>query len=161
MNPEVFGCFSRFFLIFSIFGWFWKDFTINFDSLAWFPARGWFRITLALNFQARRKFQIGRNKGVKNSWKFQLWANDVFIIPPSSRALALHALIISPKPSAKIVKLQNERTEIPNIRKFGSKIFKLSFNLKLKTSCPLPPYYSLELKQNSSTSQYYLPGSRI
>ena len=57
------------FLIFSIFGWFWGGFTINFDFLAWFPARGWFRITLALNFHSRRKFQIGRNKDVKKFMK--------------------------------------------------------------------------------------------
>ena len=55
------------FLIFSIFGWFWGGFTSNFDSRREFPARGWFRITPALNYQARRKFQIGRNKDVKNS----------------------------------------------------------------------------------------------
>ena len=89
----------------------------------------------------------GRNK---NYQKYQLWAPDEFIIPPSSRALALHALIISLKPSGKIVKLQNERTEFSHNEEFRSKITKLSFNLKLKTSCPLPPYYSLELKQNSS-----------
>ena len=143
------------------FGWFWQGLTTNFDSLAWFPAREWFRITLALNFQARRKFQIGRNRMWKNSWKYQLWAHDVFIIPPSSRALALHALIISPKPFGKTVKMQNECTECSHNEEFGSKISKLSFNLKLKTSCPLPPYYSLELNLISSTSQYYLPESRI
>ena len=64
----------------------------------------------------------------------ELWPYDVLVIPPSSRALALHALIISLEPSAKIIKLQNERTEIPDIRKLGSKIFKLSFNLNLKTA---------------------------
>ena len=38
------------------------------------------------------------------------WATDVLIIPPSSRALALHALVILFEPSGKIVKLQNECT---------------------------------------------------
>ena len=41
---------------------------------------------------------------------------------------------------------------IPNIKKLGSKITKLSFNSNLKTSCHLPPYYSLELNLISSTS---------
>ena len=115
----------------------------------------------AWNFTQNSNFikdVTGRNK---NYQKYQLWAPDEFIIPPSSRALALHALIISLEPSGKIVNLQNERTEISHNEEFGSKIFKFSSNLDLKTSCPLPPYYSLELKQNSSTSQYYLPGSRI
>ena len=47
----------------------------------------------------------GRNKKYQ---KYQLWAYNGFIIPPSSEALPLHALIISLKPSGKIVKLQNE-----------------------------------------------------
>ena len=46
----------------------------------------------------------GRNK---NYQKYQLWAYNEFIIQTSSRALALHALIISLKPSRKIVKLEN------------------------------------------------------
>ena len=75
----------------------------------------------------------------------ELWPYDVLVIPPSSRALALHALIISLEPSGKIDKLQNECTEIPNIKKLGSKITKMSFNLNLSTSCHLPPYYSLDL----------------
>ena len=41
----------------------------------------------------------------KNNQKYQLWCHNEFIIPPSSRALALHALIISPKPSGKNIKL--------------------------------------------------------
>jgi len=32
----------------------------------------------------------------------------------------------------------------------------MSSNLNLKTSCALPPYYSLELAPISSTSHYYL-----
>ena len=82
----------------------------------------------------------------------------------SSGALALHALIISLKPSGKIVKLQNELANFSHDKKFTLKIFKLSFNFNLKTSCALPPYYSLELSQISSTSHSFLsraPGSRI
>ena len=71
----------------------------------------------------------GRNKKYQ---KYQLWAPDEFIIPPSSRALALHALIISLKPSAKIIKLQNERTEFAHTVKFRSNLFKLSFSFHLK-----------------------------
>ena len=96
--------------------------------------------------------------------KYQLWASNGFIIPPSSGALALHALIISLKPSGKIVKVQNERTELSHNEKFGSKISNSSFNFDLKTSCALPPYYSLELSLISSTSHSILsraPGSRI
>ena len=96
--------------------------------------------------------------------KYQLWAYNGFIIPPSSGALALHALIISLKPSGKIVKLQNERTEFSHNEKFRSKISNSSFNFDLKTSCALPPYYSLELNLISSTSHSNLcgdPGSRI
>ena len=68
------------------------------------------------------------------------------------------------KPSGKIVKLQNERTEFSHNEKFTSKIFKMSFNFDLKTSCALPPYYSLELNLISSTSHSNLfrsPRSRI
>ena len=43
---------------------------------------------------------------------------------------------------------------ILSITKLGSKIFKLSFNLNLKTSCHLPSYYSLELNLISSTSDW-------
>ena len=103
----------------------------------------------------------GRNK---NYQKYQLWAPDEFITPPSSRALALHALIISLKPSGKIVKLQHERTEFSHNVKFRSKLFNSPFNFDLKTSCALPPYYSLELSLISSTSHSILsqaPGSRI
>ena len=95
----------------------------------------------------------GRNKKYQ---KYQLWAYNEFIIPPSSRALALHALIISLKPSGKIVKLQNECTEFSHNEEFRSKIFKMSFNFDLKTSCALPPYYSLELSLISSTSHFGL-----
>ena len=95
----------------------------------------------------------GRNK---NYQKYQLWAPDEFIIPPSSRALALHALIISLEPSGKIVKMQNDCREFTYNAKIVSKISNLSFNFDLKTSCALPPYYSLELDPISSTSHYYL-----
>ena len=103
----------------------------------------------------------GRNKTYQ---KYQLWAPDEFIIPPSSRALALHALIISLKPSGKIIKLQNECTEFSHNVKLRSKLFNSSFNFDLKTSCALPPYYSLELDPISSTSHSNLsrgPGSRF
>ena len=95
----------------------------------------------------------GRNK---NYQKYQLWAPDEFIIPPSSRALALHALIISLEPSGKIVKVQNDCAKISEVEFFDTKISKTSFNFDLKTSCALPPYYSLELDPISSTSHYYL-----
>ena len=91
----------------------------------------------------------GRNKKYE---KYQLWANDVFITPPSYRALALHALIISLEPSGKIVKVQNDCTEFTYNAKIVSKISNLSFNFDLKTSCALPPYYYLELDPISSTS---------
>ena len=88
--------------------------------------RGW-------NFTQNQNFikdVIGRNKKYQ---KYQLWAPDEFIIPPSPRALALHALIISLKPSAKIIKLQNECTEFSHNEEFSSKISNLSFNFDLKT----------------------------
>ena len=91
----------------------------------------------------------GRNK---NHQKYQLWAYNGFIIPPSSEALPLHALIISLKPSGKIVKLQNELANFSHDEEFRSKISNSSFNFDLKTSCALPPYYSLELAPISSTS---------
>ena len=50
MNPEVLGCFSQF-SNFSDFSWFWDALAINFDLLAWFPARGWSQISLGLNFK--------------------------------------------------------------------------------------------------------------
>ncbi len=69
-------------------------------------------------------------------------ATDEFIIPPSSGAVALHVLIISLFLPGKIVKLQNELANFSHTVKFRSKIFKMSFNFHLKTSCALPPYYS-------------------
>ena len=119
--------------------------------------RGW-NFTQNSNFI---KDVTGRNK---NYQKYQPWPYNEFIIPPSSGALALHALIISLKPSGKIVKVQNERTEFSHNVKFRSKLFNSSFNFDLKTSCALPPYYSLELNLISSTSHSNLflsPGSRI
>ena len=50
MNPEVLGCFSQF-SNFSDFSWFWDALAINFDLLAWFPARGSFQIDRAWNFK--------------------------------------------------------------------------------------------------------------
>ena len=75
-----------------------------------------------------------------------------FIIEPSSRALALHARIIIVKHEWKIVKMKNECTKVSEVEFFDTKISNLSFNLNLKTSCALPPYYSLELDPISSTS---------
>ena len=144
MNPEVLACFS-WFSHFLNFRWFSDGFTINFNFLAGFPARGWSQIARALNFHSKYNFVkdvTGRNKKYQ---KYQLWAYNEFIIPPSSRALALHALIISLKPNEKNRKLQNECTELSHTDKFQSKLFNLSFNFDLKTSCALPPYYSLEL----------------
>ena len=56
-------------------------------------------------------------------------------------------------------KLSNCKTNLPTFHtvKFRSKIFKLSFNFDLKTSCALPPYYSLELAPISSTNHCYIP----
>ena len=54
-------------------------------------------------------------------------------------------------------KLSNCKTNVQTIlyiTKLGSKIIKLSFNSNLKTSCHLPPYYSLELNLISSTSDF-------
>ena len=76
----------------------------------------------------------------------------------------LHALIISLEPSGKIVKVQNDCTEFSHDEEFKSKISNSSFNFDLKTSCALPPYYSLELDPISSTSHSNLswgPGSRF
>ena len=132
----------------------WRDFLPGDGSRS---LRGW-NFTQNSNFI---KDVTGRNKKYQ---KYQLWATDEFIIPPSSRALALHALIISLKPSGKIVKLQNELTEFSHNVKFRSKLFNSSLYFHLKTSCALPPYYSLELSLISSTSHSILsrtPGSRI
>ena len=113
------------------------------------------RFEFLLNIANFVKDVTGRNKKYQ---KYQPWPCNEFIIPPSSRALPLHALIISLKPSAKIIKLQNECTEFSHNEEFRSKISNSSFNFDLKTSCALPPYYSLELAPISSTSHYYLPG---
>ena len=124
----------------------WRDLLPGNESRS---LRGW-NFTQNSNFI---KDVTGRNK---NYQKYQLWAPDEFIIPPSSRALALHALIISLEPSGKIVKVQNDCAKISEVEFFDIKIFKMSCNWKLKTSCALPPYYSLELDPISSTSHYYL-----
>ena len=63
-------------------------------------------------------------------------------------------------------KLSNCKTNVQNSHnvKLKSKISNSSFNFDLKTSCALPPYYSLELAPISSTSHSNLfggPGSRI
>ena len=73
----------------------------------------------------------------------------------------MHALIILVKRGRKIVKLKNDCAKISEVEFFGTKIFKMSFNLNLKTSCALPPYYSLELDPISSTSHSLInPGVR-
>ena len=87
-------------------------------------------------------------------------ATDEFIIAPSSEALPLHVLIISLFLPGKIVKLRNDLANFSHTVKFKSKIFKLSFNFHLKTSCPLPPYYSLELDLISSTSHSNISGDQ-
>ena len=64
----------------------------------------------------------------------------------------------------KIVKLQNDCAKISEVEFSDTKIFETSFNFDLKTSCALPPYYSLELDPISSTSHSNLsrgPGSRF
>ena len=70
MNYDILTCFSRF-CHFLNFGWFWDGFTMNFESMARFPARGWFQITLGLNFTQNGIFikdVTGRNK---NYQKYQ------------------------------------------------------------------------------------------
>ena len=52
MNYDIFACFSRF-CHFLNFGWFWDGFTMNFESLARFPARGWFQINPGLKFHSK------------------------------------------------------------------------------------------------------------
>ena len=146
MNPDVFGWFSIF-SHFLNFGWFcevsqWNSARrLNFlpgDALR--SAWDWI-FTQNTNFV---RDVTARNKKYQ---KYQPWPCNGFIIPPSSRALPLHALIIALKPSGKIVKLQNELASFSHDEEFESKIFKSSFNFDLKTSCALPPYYSLELAQ--------------
>ena len=68
----------------------------------------------------------------------------------------MHARIIIVKHEWKIVKMKNDCAKVSEVEFFDTKIFKMSFNLNLKTSCALPPYYSLELDPISSTSHYYL-----
>ena len=147
--------FGVFFLVFSFsqFSMIFRWFDYQFQFPGWISCPGVVSdrpgIEFSLKMENFIKDVTGRNK---NYQKYQLWAPDEFIIPPSSRALALHALIISLKPSGKIVKLQNELANSSDTVKFMSKLFKLSFNFDLKTSCALPPYYSLELDPISSTS---------
>ena len=124
----------------------WRDFLPRDGSRS---IRGW-------NFTQNSNFIKDVTGHNKNYQKYQLWAYNEFIIPPSSRAHALHALIISLTPSGKIVKLQNELANFSHTVKFRSKITKLSFNFDLKTSCALPPYYSLELDPISSTSHFLI-----
>ena len=50
MNPEVLGCFSQF-SNFSDFSWFCDALAINFDCLAWFPARERLQIDRTSNFK--------------------------------------------------------------------------------------------------------------
>jgi hypothetical protein len=68
----------------------------------------------------------------------------------------LHARIIIVKHEWKIVKMKNDCAKVSEVEFFDTKIFKMSFNLNLKTSCALTPHYSLELDPISSTSHYYL-----
>ena len=132
----------------------WRDFLPGDGSRS---LRGW-------NFTQNNNFIKDVTGRSKKYQKYQLWATDEFIIPPSSRALALHALLISLEPSGKIVKVQNDCAKISEVEFSDTKISKTSFNFDLKTSCALPPYYSLELDPISSTSHSNLsrgPGSRF
>ena len=130
------------FIIFSIFNGF--RVVLLLISIPWrdFLPGGGSRSLKDWNFTKNQNFinnVTGRNKIHQN---IKQMAIDEFIIPPSSGALALHALIISLFLPGKIVKLQNELANFSHTVKFRSKIFKLSFNFDLKTSCALPPYYS-------------------
>ena len=130
------------FLIFSMFdGFVMVSLTNSGRRRIFLPGNG-SRSLRGWNFTQNNNFikdVTGRNKKYQ---KYQLWAYNEFIIPPSPETLPLHALIISLKPSGKIVKVQNECTEFPHNEEFRSRLFKMSFNFDLKTSCALPPYYS-------------------
>ena len=52
MNYDILACFPRFYHFLN-FGWFWDGFTMNFESLARFAARGWFQITPRLKFHSK------------------------------------------------------------------------------------------------------------
>ena len=55
MNPAFFHCFS-WFSNFSNFSCFWDHLTIEFDFVAWFPARGSFQIAPAWNIKSIQIF---------------------------------------------------------------------------------------------------------
>ena len=63
------------------------------------------------------------NKILDMSSLYKFWPDDFFIIPPSSGALALHALIIIIKDEWKIVKMQNDFAKISKVEFFDTKIF--------------------------------------
>ena len=151
MNPAFFAVFDDFLIFWILDGFVMVSLWISVPLRKFLPGDAprslWDWIfTQNSNFV---KDVTGRNKKYQ---KYQPWPCNGFIIPLSSRALPLHALIISLKPSGKIVKVQNECTEFSHNEEFRSKISKTSFNFDLKTSCALPPYYSLELAPISSTS---------
>ena len=68
------------------------------------------------------------NKILDMSSLCQLWAGKVFIIPPSPRAVALHALIIIVKQQWKIIRLKKDCAKVCKVRFLDTKIFNLSSN---------------------------------
>ena len=68
------------------------------------------------------------NNFFKKSNLYKFWPGDEFIIPPSSGAVALHALIIIVKHEWKIVKIKNELTKVSEFNFSDRKILKTSFN---------------------------------
>jgi len=85
---------------------------------------------------------------------YKFWPGDVFIIPPSPRALALHALIIIFKDEWKIVKIINDLTKVSEVEFLDTKISNSPFNCDFRTSSALTPYYSLELDRINSTIHF-------
>ena len=68
------------------------------------------------------------NNFLKKCSLYKFWPDNFFIIPPSSGALALHALIIIIKDEWKIVKMQDDFAKISEVEFFDTKISKRSFN---------------------------------
>ena len=68
------------------------------------------------------------NKILDMSSLCEPWYSKVFIIPPSPRAVALHALIIIVKPHRKNIKLKNDCAKVCKVEFFDTKITNLSFN---------------------------------
>ena len=66
------------------------------------------------------------------------------VFPASPGALLLHVLIKCSKFLGKPVRAQPAGQKYENFEKLTPELFKMSFFMKFKTSCALPPYYSTE-----------------